>query len=78
MLAEALNDELGVAKTYVASFGEAPGYHLHFHLILRPAELNPEHLGPHVFRLLGTGKDAQLPAEEYDAVSKRISARLAA
>lgn len=65
-LARALGEELGTSKTYVAEFGEVPGYHLHFHVIPRPHDLDPAMLGPGVFGHLGISDDEQVSAKVRD------------
>lgn len=73
-LSRTLADELGVAKTYVASFGEQPGFHLHFHVIPRPADLDREFIGPNVFSLMGKTGDAELDEPTRDEIATRLSA----
>jgi diadenosine tetraphosphate (Ap4A) HIT family hydrolase len=74
-LARALRDEVGVVKTYVAAYGEAPGFHLHFHVIGRPAALAAEHRGPGIFGLLGTPDDEEAETAR-DALAERLAGRL--
>lgn len=75
-LARALRAELGVAKTYVMELGELPGFHLHFHVVPRLADLAPEFRGPGVFGLLGRGPDGEIPAIDRDAFAARLATRL--
>ncbi|NYH92718.1 HIT domain-containing protein [Actinopolymorpha rutila] len=75
-LARALAAELGTPKTYVAEFGEAPGFHLHFHVVPRPVDLDPDLCGPGVFGLLGRGEADEVSTHERDALARRLAARL--
>lgn len=75
-LARALRDELGAAKTYLASFGESPGFHLHFHVIARRADLEEDLRGPRVFGMAGVDDDEKTERAR-DALSVRLAARLA-
>ncbi|GAA5035957.1 HIT family protein [Actinopolymorpha pittospori] len=75
-LARVLAAELDAPKTYVAEFGEAPGYHLHFHVVPRPRALDQSLRGPGIFGLLGRGDDEQVGAEDRDDLAKRLAARL--
>lgn len=77
-LARALRAEFGTAKVYVAEFGEQPGFHLHFHLVPRAADLDPELRGPKVFGLLArTPDDGELTEAVRDELARRLAARLA-
>jgi hypothetical protein len=50
----ALREVTGCEKTYVALFAEAEGFaHVHFHVVPRHGNLDPELRGPRVFKLLG-------------------------
>ncbi|MGW5361750.1 HIT family protein [Actinopolymorpha pittospori] len=75
-LARVLAVELDAPKTYVAEFGEAPGYHLHFHVAPRPRGLDQSLRGPGIFGLLGRGDDEQVGAAARDELAKRLAARL--
>ncbi len=75
-LARALAEELQQPKTYVAEFGEAAGYHLHFHIVSRPVDLDREFRGPGCFGLLGRGEDEWISAVDRDDLAKRLSTRL--
>ena len=75
-LARALAAELGRPKTYVARFGEAAGYHLHFHVIARPPELADERVGPGVFGFLGPGERDRVSDADRDELAARLAARL--
>ncbi|NED96219.1 HIT domain-containing protein [Phytoactinopolyspora alkaliphila] len=72
-LARAIADELHTPKTYLAEFGEAHGFHLHFHIIPRPRDLTDDVRGPHIFGLLGRADDEQVIAARDD-----LAMRLAA
>lgn len=74
-LAAALRAEFGADKTYVAQFGEQPGFHLHFHVVPRPADLDEQLRGPRVFGLLGrTPETGELTEDERDRVARRLRA----
>lgn len=75
-LARALAAELGTPKTYLAEFGEAPGFHLHFHVVPRRPEFDPSLVGPKVFDLLGRGGDEEVSAEDQDDLAETLAARL--
>lgn len=75
-LARALAAELRRPKTYVIRFGEAPGHHLHFHVIARPPDLRPESTGPGVFGFLATGQPPVSTADRDD-LANRLHVRLA-
>jgi diadenosine tetraphosphate (Ap4A) HIT family hydrolase len=75
-LARVLAAELGAAKTYVAEFGEAPGFHLHFHVVARPPDLPTAMIGPNVFSLLGSPESDQVTAADRDALATKLAARL--
>lgn len=77
-LARVLQDELGTAKVYVAEFGEAPGYHLHFHVVARPPDLDSEFRGPEVFGLLGNSDGSDDGTAARDQLATRLSARMRA
>ncbi|MET9019702.1 hypothetical protein ABZV93_06955 [Actinopolymorpha sp. NPDC004070] len=61
---------------YVAEFGEAPGFHLHFHVVPRPVDLHPDLRGPRVFGLLGRDEADEVSTHERDAFALRLAARL--
>ncbi len=75
-LARALAEEFGTPKTYVAEFGEAPGFHLHFHVVPRPVDLDPALRGPKVFGLIGLDEADEVSTHERDALALRLAARL--
>jgi diadenosine tetraphosphate (Ap4A) HIT family hydrolase len=75
-LARVLAAELNARKTYVAEFGEAAGYHLHFHVVPRPGVLDQTLRGPGIFGLLGRGDDEQVGLEERDDLARRLAAQL--
>lgn len=77
-LARALRSEFGTPKTYVAEFGEAPGFHLHFHVVPRPLDLDADLRGPNVFGLLGRAPDSgELSETTRDELASQLNARLA-
>ncbi|GAB3400624.1 HIT family protein [Flindersiella endophytica] len=80
-LARALTAELGAdagaAKVYVAEFGEKPGFHLHFHVVPRAADLTEERRGPSVFGYLNQDAEHETTAEARDDLALRLAARLA-
>ena len=73
-LARALAQEVGTPKTYVAEFGEMPGFHLHFHVVPRPHDLAPDLRGPKVFGYLGRPEPGDLGAR--DDLAKRLTVAL--
>jgi diadenosine tetraphosphate (Ap4A) HIT family hydrolase len=75
-LARVLAQELDAPKTYVAEYGEAPGFHLHFHVVPRPRELDPELRGPKIFGYLGRPEPGDLAAG--DDLALRLSTALQA
>jgi diadenosine tetraphosphate (Ap4A) HIT family hydrolase len=76
-LARALTAELGAAKVYVAEFGEKPGFHLHFHVVPRAADLAAERRGPGCFDYLNQDAAGEVTAEARDALAQRLAVRLA-
>lgn len=76
--ARALTNELGTPKVYVAEFGEAPGFHLHFHVVPRPHDLDVGLRGPAVFSLLGRDEGDDVSSSERDHLARRLAARLTA
>jgi diadenosine tetraphosphate (Ap4A) HIT family hydrolase len=76
-LARALSEELGVTKTYIAEFGEAAGFHLHFHVVARPLDLDVTMRGPGIFGFLGRTGEQAIGAQEGDDLAERLAARLA-
>lgn len=77
-LARALTAELGAAKTYVAEFGEQPGFHLHFHVVPRAADQAADRRGPNVFGYLNQDAAGEVTAEARDELALRLGARLEA
>jgi diadenosine tetraphosphate (Ap4A) HIT family hydrolase len=71
----ALREVVHCDKTYVALFAEAEGFaHLHFHVVPRPADLDPARRGPRVFALLGGDAAAQVPEQVRDQVATEQAA----
>ncbi|MDH6110720.1 diadenosine tetraphosphate (Ap4A) HIT family hydrolase [Kitasatospora sp. MAP12-15] len=79
-LSRALEAVTGCEKTYVAQFGEAPGFgHVHFHLVPRSADLAAELRGPGVFAHLaaaGSVDEAAMDEAAMDELAVRLRARL--
>jgi diadenosine tetraphosphate (Ap4A) HIT family hydrolase len=76
-LARALAKELHAPKTYVAEFGEVPGYHLHFHVVPRLPDLDSGLLGPGVFGFLGRSDHEEVTAADRDGIAVRLAAHMA-
>ena len=75
----ALRQVTGCEKTYVALFAEAEGFsHVHFHVIPRHSDLDPQQRGPRVFELMGGDPARTVPDAEMDQIAARIAAELAA
>ena len=73
----ALREVTGCAKTYVALFAEAEGFsHVHFHVIPRPAGLDPQLRGPRIFALLGGDAARHVPDSAMDQLAGQLSAAL--
>ncbi|MFE2474877.1 HIT domain-containing protein [Streptomyces sp. NPDC059389] len=76
-LSRALRSVTGCAKTYVVQFAEAEGFaHVHFHIVPRMADLQPEHRGPRVFELLRRPEREHIPADRADQLAGAIRAQL--
>ena len=76
-LAQVLKQELGTPKVYVAEFGEVDGYNLHFHVVARPNDLQPDLRGFRVFNLLGGDAASSPSAADRDALAAKLRGRLA-
>jgi diadenosine tetraphosphate (Ap4A) HIT family hydrolase len=76
-LGRALAQELDAPKTYVAEFGEQPGFHLHFHVVPRQRELVDELRGPGIFGYLGRTEAEEISAAARDELATRLAARIA-
>lgn len=74
----ALKAVLGCERTYVVMFGEQPGFHLHLHVVPRPAELPPEQRGPGIFALLGRPPAERVARNEMDEIARQLSGYLGA
>ena len=73
----ALREATGCAKTYVALFAEAEGFgHVHFHVVPRPAGLDPQLRGPRIFALLGDAPARHLPYSDMDQLAGQLTAAL--
>jgi len=69
----ALQEVTGCVRTYLASFGEAPGFaHLHVHVVPRLQDHPVEWLGPGVFSALARPQSLQLDAAAMDLVSAQL------
>jgi len=78
-LSAALRRVTGCEKTYVALFAEAEGFsHVHFHVIPRQAELDPQLHGPRVFGLLGRDPAEHVPDAVMDQIAARVTAAMPA
>jgi diadenosine tetraphosphate (Ap4A) HIT family hydrolase len=70
-LSRALEQRLGVPKTYVAFFAEAEGFqHLHIHIIPRANELPEERRGPGIFT--HHPHDTPVSPQEMDRVADSL------
>lgn len=73
----ALREVTGCAKTYVALFAEAEGFgHLHFHVVPRPAVLDPQLRGPRIFALMGGDPARHVPDSDMDQLAGQLTAAL--
>jgi diadenosine tetraphosphate (Ap4A) HIT family hydrolase len=78
-VSRALHAVTGCTKTYIAQFAEAEGFgHVHFHIVLRMADLPANLRGPRVFGLLGPAGDASASEEEMNRLAELLSKHLAA
>ncbi|WP_407547639.1 HIT family protein [Streptomyces sp. Pv4-95] len=76
-LSRALRNVTGCAKTYVVQFAEAEGFaHVHFHIVPRMADLQPEHRGTGIFELLRRPEQERVTADQADEVAHSLRARL--
>lgn len=75
----AQQEYLGCAKTYVAQFAEAAGFaHTHFHVVPRPAGLDPGLVGPGVFDYLTRPEREHVPLAERNRISLALRPLIAA
>ena len=73
----ALREVTGCAKTYVALFAEAEGFgHVHFHVVPRHADLDPQLRGPRIFALLGGDPARHVPDGDMDQLAGQLTAVL--
>jgi diadenosine tetraphosphate (Ap4A) HIT family hydrolase len=73
----ALREVTGCAKTYVALFAEAEGFgHVHFHVVPRPAGLDPQLRGPRIFALLGGDPALHAADSDMDHLAEQPTAAL--
>ncbi|WP_342788010.1 HIT family protein [Streptomyces alboniger] len=76
-LSRALRSITGCTKTYVVQFAEAEGFtHVHFHIVPRMADLQPEHRGPGIFELLRRPEQEQVTADQADQIAHSLRAQL--
>ncbi|MFF2942704.1 HIT family protein [Streptomyces niveus] len=76
-LSQALRTVTGCAKTYVVQFAEAEGFaHVHFHIVPRMADLQPEHRGPGVFELLRRPEQERVTADQADQLAHALRTQL--
>lgn len=75
-LARALREGFGAQSSYVMQFGEAPGVHLHFHVVPRAVGLAAEFRGPGIFGFMPADGVGVLDPEMMDDVSARLAAVL--
>ncbi|MGH7641378.1 MAG: HIT family protein [Candidatus Dormibacteria bacterium] len=75
----ALQEVTGCAKTYVALFAEAEGFHhLHFHLVPRASDLAEDRRGPAIFESLHRPEAEWVEVEERRRLALRLRRALAA
>jgi hypothetical protein len=66
----ALQKVVGCATTYVAAFGEKPGFeHLHVHVVPRMSDFDPQHLGTGVFEFLRRPETEWVAADTRDVLA---------
>ncbi|MFE3588047.1 HIT family protein [Streptomyces niveus] len=76
-LSQALRTVTGCAKTYVVQFAEAEGFaHVHFHIVPRMADLQPEHRGPGIFELLRRPEQERVTADQADQLAHALRTQL--
>lgn len=76
-LSRALRSVTGCAKTYVVQFAEAEGFaHVHFHIVPRRADLQPELRGTGIFELLRRPEQERVTADQADEVAHSLRAQL--
>lgn len=75
--AQALHDETGSEKEYIACFAEADHFHhVHIHVVPRQSDLPRELQGPRVFALLNPPSGDAADPEAVAAFSERLRDRL--
>ena len=76
-LTAALRTAVGCEKTYVALFAEAEGFqHVHFHVIPRMGDLNPDLRGRRIFGLLGGDPSSFVPETVMDRLAVQLTGLL--
>ncbi len=69
----ALQEVTGCLRTYLASFGEAPGFpHFHVHVVPRLDDHPPEWTGPAVFGALDRPEHLQVDGAATDLVAAQL------
>lgn len=77
--AKTLASQTGCAKEYIALFAEMPGFHhVHFHVVPRQADLDPELRGGKVFALLEGTRDDIVAADRVAEFCARAAAQMSA
>ena len=77
-MSAALQEVTGCVRTYLASFGEAPGYdHLHVHVVPRLEDHPAQWLGPGVFDALARPEHLRLDDAAMDLVAAQLVRALA-
>ncbi len=73
VVSAALQEVTGCVRTYLASFGEAPGCsHLHVHVVPRLEDHPPQWLGPGVFDALDRPEHLRLDDAAMDLVAAQL------
>lgn len=76
-VSRALHETLGCAKTYMAQFSEAEGFHhLHVHVVPRMVDIPDDHRGPRVFQYLHPEPGAQVEDTASDALALGLRTHL--
>jgi diadenosine tetraphosphate (Ap4A) HIT family hydrolase len=75
--AKTLASLTGCAKEYIAFFAEMPGFHhVHFHVVPRHPDLDPELRGGKVFAFLHAGRSDTVPADRVAEFCARAATEL--
>ena len=71
---KALVEVLGCQKTYVVMFAEAPGFnHVHFHVVPRAHELDPDRRGTRIFEYLKQPETDWIPLIQRDELARALT-----